>query len=293
VGTISKYLTLGKNICNTLYTLGNLLRALQRLGIKMEWMYHNPFTGGFARAFVGGAQGAIEAGKELFKLVDRMCKWVSCRQAGNLEEKHGPGAWYAKFVDSHKINNLGQAQPGPRAADFPTATIWPADPSQSLVLSLVSLCIPGIFFNLQKARQIECQYLSCLNDQVAQGTPVFVCSKLRNYGWCRYVMGEIFQIIPFAHFFQSFAGTVQQMLSNPISLFLSIADSKWACGAWVPISGAKWGFCNLVHQVVLVGDVLADIKALKDTDWKLSGDSCKEVLDRIEEGENGESEEDI
>lgn len=277
IGTISKYLTMGKNICNTFAALEGVWTGISTLLTIIGWLDKTP-AAAVPKAVGGVTEGGVTAKNKIKNFADKFCRWMTC--------KTGINKWYTKFVNSHKIGSLeSRGGAGSGSATKASSTIWPQDPSQSLILSIVAACIPGIFFNLQKARQIECQYLDCLHSQVASGTPVFVCSKLRNYGWCRYIIGEIFQIIPFAHFFQSFAGTVQALLANPISAFMGI--SNWMCAHWQSVDTTAHGFCHLIPQLVLLGDALNDIKTLKDTDWKIQKDSCKEVLDKIEEAESG------
>lgn len=284
IGKIAKWMQLGKNICNIIASVTSLFKVFENWQIANgPAIDANIVTKPVGVAVSGAKDASHEGFKKIHKVVDKFCKWMSCET--------GINKWYGKFINSVDLGKASEKLPagGGRRAGQPSkasATLWPADPSQSLILSLVALCIPGIFFNLQKARQIECQYLACLHDQVKSGTPVFVCSKLRNYGWCRYVMGEIFQLIPFASFFQSFAGVVQQLLANPISAFLGI--SSWFCTQWVGISTAKHGFCHQINNVKMLGDALNDLSAIAKMDWKVK-DSCEEILNRIDEADGGDT----
>ncbi|MBI1969950.1 hypothetical protein HYS48_04615, partial [Candidatus Woesearchaeota archaeon] len=129
--------------------------------------------------------------------------------------------------------------------------------------------------------EIECSYLECLVEEVPEGTPSFVCSRLRNYGWCRYVYGEIFQVLPFANFVHDFVGTISRVLSNPLSALLGI--SQWFCSGLIPEGAAKHGYCNVVKQIVQWGDTLQDIHTIFKTDWKLQKDACEDVLKSVDE----------
>jgi len=103
-------------------------------------------------------------------------------------------------------------------------------PQDSLTLSIAFFCLPGIIHNLQKARVIDCTYISCLANSAASGTPINLCVAQRSYAYCRYVFGEIFSLIPFASAINSFMQNIYQQLVNPTNLILAFGDL--ACREW-------------------------------------------------------------
>ena len=87
----------------------------------------------------------------------------------------------------------------------------------SLILSLAFLCPKGIAYNLQKARQIDCMYVYCLQ-QTADGMPVSICVQQRAFAMCKYVFGQIFNLIPFASTIADIAAAIGRALENPYVL---------------------------------------------------------------------------
>jgi len=88
------------------------------------------------------------------------------------------------------------------------------NPSSSLVLSMLYLCLPGVIYNLQKARTIDCIYINCL-EMVEQGMPISLCTSQRSYAYCKFVWGEIFNLIPFASAISAICKNILKALSHP------------------------------------------------------------------------------
>ena len=103
------------------------------------------------------------------------------------------------------------------------------DPQHSIILSAAFLCIPGIIYNLQKARVIDCMYISCLK-MTQYGMPLYLCTYQRAYGYCKFVYGELFAMLPLKAISQIFQN-ILKAFSDPAELLgfaLSLAcDYLW------------------------------------------------------------------
>lgn len=108
----------------------------------------------------------------------------------------------------------------PKAPFFPPAQAVPTDPSSSLYLSITYRCIPGIIKNLEKYRNIQCDYLDCVVNMVPNGVPMHVCKYKKHYLTCKYVLGEIFQAIPYLNWYKNIASQIANILSNPVQWFI-------------------------------------------------------------------------
>ncbi|GAG15978.1 unnamed protein product, partial [marine sediment metagenome] len=127
-----------------------------------------------------------------------------------------------------QLFRLGESKDGGKAKEVLTEWInWAAkasgsnkgyfgnvEPKNSFILSLVFLCPTGVFYNLQKARQIDCRYVYCL-EQTADGMPLSLCVEQRGVAMCKYVTGQIFNLIPFAAAFSDIAKLIGKALANP------------------------------------------------------------------------------
>ena len=167
------------------------------------------------------------------------------------------------------------------------------DPKQSLIGSAVFLCLPGVIYNLQKARAIDCRYINCLK-QTQNGMPLYLCTAQRQYAYCKYVWGQIFNLIPFAAALTQIGQSITKALSHPleaVSTSLSVACYIAKCA-----NAVSPGFCQVCYAADTLSwftDVLCDLgigSARCEPIWeKLAIDTdnaCKEAL-KEEDKEKG------
>jgi hypothetical protein len=152
---------------------------------------------------------------------NKFCKALNCQLS--RKSKLGEGArgawdrwvdWAAQTSGSHK-GYFGNVQP-----------------EDSIILSIIFLCFKGVIYNLEKARQIDCRYVYCL-EQTAEGMPVNVCVYQRALAMCKYVFNQIFNLIPFASVFSDIFQHITQAFTNWQNL-LGFA-TKLTC---------RYGICN-------------------------------------------------
>jgi hypothetical protein len=149
-----------------------------------------------------------EALSTIFKVKgNKYCKFINCQFWRLTINKDGNAAvnafkaWLNKAAEMNKHKGyLGNVKI-----------------ENSLILSLAFLCPKGISYNLQKARQIDCYYVYCLQ-QTADGMPVSVCVRQRAFAMCKYVFGQIFNLIPFAATIADIAEAIGKALANPYVL---------------------------------------------------------------------------
>ena len=216
----------------------------------------------------------LEAGKETFKKLyresgNKWCKLLSCqmwkkdwlgsdsdtpygsnqRQVTDREPtpesdpwstsripEEGAGAsWYQRIIASPWFL---QNQANSREDYFGNV-----DPQGSLILSIAFLCLPGIIFNLQKARAIECEYIGCLK-LAKDGLPVSICSERKSYQQCKFVFGEFFNLIPFAAAISVIAQNILTALSSPLALVGFIASGSCRITCATPTPNPIPGLCT-------------------------------------------------
>ena len=183
--------------------------------------------------------------------------------------------WEAGWADGDGVmDKWGAWQKKVLTMDGASGSVQAWDPQHSLVLSAVSLCIPGVIHNLQKARVIECQYVSCLQS-TPEGTPIQMCVKERDYGWCKYVYGEMFNLIPFANILSDLAQNVQKALSHPLEL-VGFAG-KWTCKVQCTVTDggvtpASCSLCLLADSAEWLLGLLCDLGI---------GESCEGIWEEL------------
>ncbi len=163
------------------------------------------------------------------------------------------------------------------------------NPRDSIFLSALTLCVPGIIYNLEKYRQIECMYADCMQTYAAQGLPLTSCGEQKSYGTCKYVVGELFQFTP-AALLDRFAGLIKQALSSPFG-FVDITMGLACSGLIViPHNGVLANMCILNNIIGLSTDVGEDLfgkdNIFKDDRWKLQNDYCDGLDEQANEQEN-------
>lgn len=225
-------------------------------------------------------------GEKIFEKMYKFCQYVSCEKStwGNgLED------WRKKIAEAtpgwaeemHVYGIISDTETGEKQY---SAEI-PVNPKDSLILSMATGCLPGMIYNLKKWRQIECQYAFCLKQEVLQGVAPSICDKQRSYLKCKYVFGEIFNVIPFAHFVKYLGGIVQAFLNDPASLLFGSA--VFYCNRQYPVSqypvsqypvNAMSTACILAKDIPELARIVADIKNGQDIKWSLKEDICDQAF---------------
>jgi len=99
-----------------------------------------------------------------------------------------------------------------------TIQFWPSDVSESLVLSIVFLCPRGVILNLEKYRQILCNYGLCYLQMSSQGGPLKGCEDMKSVQTCLAVTGELFNVIPYGATLSNIETYLETVLNDPLSL---------------------------------------------------------------------------
>lgn len=160
-----------------------------------------------------------------------------------------------------------------------------ANTEDSLVLSTLNLCLPGIIKNLQEYRQIQCRYAVCLRDEVPSGVPIEACESEKGYATCKYVMGEIFMLIPFTALFDMYMNKIKQILSDPVAMIGALWGGLCAAscpGGWLaPYVGESFhracAYERLFRDLGNIVRIVSDI--FRGDAFRLRGykDACNEL----------------
>jgi len=87
----------------------------------------------------------------------------------------------------------------------------------SLVLSILTLCLPGILEKVHDYDQITCQKIQCKYNAVKAGIDPTFCAQQAGYQTCVYIVGEMFAIPPMA-FVEYVRDFIANILANPVGL---------------------------------------------------------------------------
>ncbi len=203
------------------------------------------------------------------KVMGPLCKFMSCEL--KFQEK------IKSFIEKWQSGGLAGVKKGKtleQAFGFKEFNINPKD---SLIVSAATICVPGIVYNLQKARAIECNYIRCVENDVAAGVPPYFCSAQRAEQWCKYVWGEIFQILPYVQFIDYVIEQVKTLIMDPIKTIISTAIAKCS----IIFLTAPQSYCLKAINIIEKVKVVLDLGSFKKR-WKgifhPESDICAEVL---------------
>ena len=207
-----------------------------------------------------GQTALKEAHDSFFNTADKWCKLLRCQFFENKkwaeDNKNILKIWYTNAQKAY--SNQGY---------------WGnVDPQHSLILSAVFLCLPGIIYNLQKARVIDCMYINCLK-QTKYGMPLYLCTYQRSYAYCKFVWGEIFNLIPFAAAVSKIGKNILKALSHPLEslgLILKLTCRYAVCQA--PATFTCYA-CTITEYLNVALDILCDLG--------IGAGHCRPIWDRL------------
>jgi hypothetical protein len=92
----------------------------------------------------------------------------------------------------------------------------------SLVLSVVTMCLPGILEKTHDYMEIKCQRIVCEYNAVKNGLDPAYCNKQEAYQQCVYVVGEVFALPPMA-MLEYYRKAIANIIANPVGVIWSVA----------------------------------------------------------------------
>jgi hypothetical protein len=151
------------------------------------------------------------------------------------------------------------------------------DPKKSLIASLLTICLPGIFAGIEKYRQAMCEWLMCYKINIAYGSmTMYECDELFKYTICRYVLGEIWNAVPMFQFFNQLMTIFRDLAGNPILIVGYVVD--FACSKSCQGPGAICPACKVLMWLNVGMQLAGNVKGLIVA-WKTAGkDICNEAL---------------
>lgn len=309
-----KWLSSAKMILDYSQILCNLVNTWEQ--IKTLWAgytdyFAHPCSAGVLmtcahQKLAAQATAAAKTGTVgIYTMAKRYCQFISCQLSfKDIWKKPNKDTGKEETTTTPTNDKLGELQ---KAKDPSAYSKIRADlmnqshrgyfgnigtPQDSLILSMATFCVPGIVLNLEKARVIDCQYISCLLN-TANGQPDYLCKKQRDYAYCKYVLGEVFNFIPFASTLSAISSNIGNALKSPVGLIGFSIDAYCSYSCQVPHVGPVCSACSYVEFANLVADVACDLgitigQTECDAVWsgitdKVNDDACKTALNDYKE----------
>ncbi len=274
ISQLRKFLYYGELICYMKTLLTNIIGALTTvtivLGITADALKTNPFTAAAGVAVEAtkvttctSEETLAEAYVGSLPFLDSICSVINCAAVGGkgagIEAYAGGGVPWCSDVKA-LLNGLDFTAGAGKESQLSGVTV-----KDSLILSVLCLCLPGIIYNLDKLRQIDCFEAVCLNDYVKKdGYPTDFCESMHDYFVCAFVIGEIFSLLPFARFFDALMDMLVTFITDPVALFTTALG--WVCTETCYSAGSTmFAVCSLTKTVSVIAEAVAAVKKMSDT----------------------------
>ncbi|MBR9676084.1 hypothetical protein GOV05_03690 [Candidatus Woesearchaeota archaeon] len=150
---------------------------------------------------------------------------------------------------------------------------------KSILYSIIFLCIPGLIYNLKQSRNIDCQYVYCLETEVSEnGMQPYACDARKAYAKCLFVYGQVFNSLPFSQVLNAFSNLIRLFADNPLSALGGVLTV--ACSGWFGMPGWLESTCINVNMVT---DAIDTVRGIGDFFDYLKGDRPDPARDYCEE----------
>lgn len=290
IGLLNKLVFYAKKICQLFGTLYNIIAILYTVTQLLKGntdiicddvytIYLCPVAFSTSTNSCNGQQTAREGGQKGWQdYGQKFCKFVNCKWAPGVI-----GQWQEYLAG--QINRLPASSYLPQGgSQLESGLAQYLNPQTNLITAVVFVCLPGIIYSLDKYRQIKCLYADCLFNAVGkEGLPITACEDEKAYATCKYIVGELFALIPWTAALDHFLGIIKEALSNPFSaLGVGIALlCRPTCPAPSPPSTtAPYLLCETAKLFSTLGQVIGEVKDIIDNGFRIRTDYCKR-LDNI------------
>ncbi|MEK6905822.1 MAG: hypothetical protein AABX24_05465 [Nanoarchaeota archaeon] len=191
-----------------------------------------------------GYHGGTTSAKSGGEILDTILEVLTCRPQGKTN-LGWYGQWQSFILEIYKLE-LAKA-PGDHLGN--NEAFLARDIRDNLFLSFAGLCIPGIIKNLDKFRQIKCRKIMCLENEVRSGlATVSMCEELEDLLVCKYVVGELWYILPFSQFWDQVIGGLSRALADPFAILHTV--TVVTCGALCAAgTSTASGACTIANYV--------------------------------------------
>ncbi|NQZ84115.1 MAG: hypothetical protein HRU03_00180 [Nanoarchaeales archaeon] len=143
----------------------------------------------------------------------------------------------------------------------------PVNVKDSLILSIVTICIPGILEKVKEFKEISCEAAVCKYNAIIGGIDPTPCEDQKNYKVCKYIWGEIFVIPPLA-LIEFFKDLIKELIANPVGILYAYGISKLrttltaACS--VPSPACKGSTVGILATGLFINDIIGVYQTFED-----------------------------
>ena len=154
-------------------------------------------------------------------------------------------------------------------ADVSSVCGIPINVKDSLILSTVTMCLPGMLEKGKEWKENKCQLVVCKYEAITNNLDPSFCEKQDAYKTCKFIVGEMFAIPPMS-VVEYARNMMASILANPVGV--AYGEVVTASRATMYGSCSLGALCNVVPNVplniavpiVVVTDAAAVVQTFKD-----------------------------
>ncbi|NQZ84921.1 MAG: hypothetical protein HRU03_04320 [Nanoarchaeales archaeon] len=145
----------------------------------------------------------------------------------------------------------------------------PVNVKDSLIMSVVTLCIPGILEKVKEWKEISCEASVCKYNAVMNGVDPSFCDKQKEYKFCKFIWGDIFSVPPLA-IIEMYKDMIKELIANPIGIYYSYVISNIrttltaACTGVTPNPSCKGSTVGIFATGLFINDIIGVYQTFED-----------------------------
>ncbi len=150
----------------------------------------------------------------------------------------------------------------------------------SVVWATATLCLPGIIKHVENARQIKCKRYYCYETIPSTGVPMMTCDEIYHYDECRFITGEIFNIIPWFQLLNMMSGLVKKALANAGAAIMIVGGLYCSLSCTKDdIGNFKAWACDILDMANTITELTKDVQGIASAPARFftSKDFCDEI----------------
>jgi hypothetical protein len=255
-----------KYIANTLTILQSVFSLIDLFGDGMGATADNAEKSGLLSATGAALRGSCmtmqegeATGYEFMDEIQGVVQILNCNP--NIQGENVGGAvgnsWYGQWQKS--VLQVYNVASGRDLLGVPASTLY-----ENLYLSAIGLCVPGVIFNINKAREVHCRQVVCYARDVTSGVATFdACDKLYDLQMCEYFWGPVFDFVGLGGL-ATIGKMLQSAFTSPVGL-IGLAETL-GCSllCFVPESKGALSLCKVVTALNIVLDIVESIIGMID-----------------------------
>lgn len=270
--------------------LSSLIGIVSIVQVFTEGWIQNPYTKVFGIPTCMSQAGAVAGVTEVFNKISIVLQLFTCAPSP------APTTAYATY--QKEVLNMYQmwrggallgAIPG-GFGDAASGLSGGGSLYDNIYIATIGLCIPGIFYNLEKLRQIYCAEAKCLLEEVPSGmATIRTCQEGSRFMICKYFVDGLMDFVPIMGLLEGISEIIKSFLTNPLAWVNLVSTLFCTLGiAGCPTTGTGAAVCNGVEIAMKIIDSIGNIYGMVQKYPALNADICADLeVDR----DYGETEE--